>query len=168
MSIFGKSRGPWSAGQISQAMELYAVTDRAWLGDRTLSQCVAETPKGGATFIQLREKYALHDEMVRLCHEIMPLCKQAGVPFVVDDDVDLAREVRADGVHVGQSDEACAEARARLGEDAIIGVSASTLEEAVAAEKAGADQRRCAAYHLRRPESHLQGGIHSRCGHWRP
>ncbi|MDY2777139.1 MAG: bifunctional hydroxymethylpyrimidine kinase/phosphomethylpyrimidine kinase [Collinsella sp.] len=133
------ARGRWSAQDIREGMRLYGVTDRTWLGDRDLADVVADALAGGATFIQLREKHARPDEIRSLARRLMPICRAAGVPFVIDDEVELAREVGADGVHVGQSDIACAEARRILGPDAIIGVSAQTVEEARAAEAAGAD-----------------------------
>lgn len=132
-------RGRWNAQDIRTHMRLYAVTDRAWLNGRTLPELVADAIAGGATFIQLREKHATHDEIVALARELMPICHAAGVPFVIDDAVEIAREVGADGVHVGQSDTACADARRLLGDGAIIGVSVQTVEEARAAQAAGAD-----------------------------
>lgn len=133
------ARGRWSAEQIRSSMLLYAVTDRAWLRGRELRDCVRDAIAGGATFVQLREKHAGHDEVLSLARELKAVCAEAGVPFVIDDDVELAAEVGADGVHVGQSDMACAAARRVLGEDAIVGVSAQTVEEALDAEAAGAD-----------------------------
>ncbi|NJE81164.1 thiamine phosphate synthase [Olsenella sp. SW781] len=120
-------------------MLLYAVTDRAWLDGRTLAGCVREAIAGGATFVQLREKDLTTEEIVAEAAEIIPVCRAAGVPFVIDDDVEAARRSGADGVHVGQSDTACAEARSVLGPEAIVGVSAQTVEEALAAQAAGAD-----------------------------
>ena len=120
-------------------MLLYAVTDRAWLGGRTLAECVKQAIEGGATFVQLREKNAPREDVVALARELLDVCREAHVPFVIDDDVDIAIEVGADGVHVGQDDMACAQARAVLGPDAIVGVSAQTLEQALAAQTAGAD-----------------------------
>lgn len=134
-----EQRGAWTPEAIRAAMRLYAVTDRAWLGDRTLAQCVAHVIDGGATFVQLREKDAPREEVVALARELLALCREAGVPFVVDDDVSVALEVGADGVHVGQEDMACEAAREALGPDAIIGVSAQTVEQALAAQAAGAD-----------------------------
>ncbi len=132
-------RGAWTPEAIRASMLVYAVTDRAWLGKRTLAECVQQTLDGGATFIQLREKAITHEETVRLARELVPLCQAAGVPFVIDDDVEAARESGADGVHVGQSDAACVDARAALGEDAIIGVSVETVEQARKAQADGAD-----------------------------
>lgn len=132
-------RGPWTPEDIRRGMLLYAVTDSAWLHGRTLASCVREALAGGATFVQLREKHMTTDELVEEAKTILPICREARVPFLIDDDVEAARLVGADGVHVGQSDTACAEARRILGPDAIVGVSAQTVEQAVAAEQAGAD-----------------------------
>lgn len=132
-------RGPWTPADIRRGMLLYAVTDSAWLHGRTLASCVREALAGGATFVQLREKHMTTDELVKEARTILPICREARVPFLIDDDVEAARLVGADGVHVGQSDTACAEARRILGPDAIVGVSAQTVEQAVAAEQAGAD-----------------------------
>lgn len=132
-------RGPWTPEDIRRGMLLYAVTDSAWLHGRTLASCVREALAGGATFVQLREKHMSTDELVEEARTILPICREARVPFLIDDDVEAARLVGADGVHVGQSDTACAEARRILGPDAIVGVSAQTVEQAVAAEQAGAD-----------------------------
>lgn len=132
-------RGPWTPADIRRGMLLYAVTDSAWLRGRTLASCVREALAGGATFVQLREKHMSTDELVEEAKTILPICREARVPFLIDDDVEATRIVGADGVHVGQSDTACAEARRILGPDAIVGVSAQTVEQAVAAERAGAD-----------------------------
>ena len=132
-------RGLWTPADIRHGMLLYAVTDSAWLHGRTLASCVREALAGGATFVQLREKHMSTDELVEEARTILPICREARVPFLIDDDVEAARLVGADGVHVGQSDTACAEARRILGPDAIVGVSAQTVEQAVAAEQAGAD-----------------------------
>ncbi|MBQ9041774.1 MAG: thiamine phosphate synthase [Eggerthellaceae bacterium] len=124
---------------LKDAMLLYAVTDRAWLNGRNLADCVRQAIEGGATFVQLREKDAPRDEIVALGKELAAICKQAGVPFVIDDEVDIAIEVDADGVHVGQDDMACSQARAQLGPGKIVGVSAQTVEQALKAQADGAD-----------------------------
>lgn len=129
----------YSSEQLRRAMRLYAVTDRAWLDGRTLPACVAQAVAGGATFVQLREKSASFEEKVALAQAILPICSAARVPFVIDDDVDVALACGADGVHVGQSDTACADARTVLGQGRIVGVSAQTVEQALAAQAAGAD-----------------------------
>lgn len=117
---------------------LYAVTDRTWLAGRTLADCVRDAIEGGATFVQLREKHASEQEFLELAWQLKPLCKEAGVPFVINDNVDVALAVDADGVHVGQDDIACEKARRLLGPDKIVGVSAQTLEQAFAAQATGA------------------------------
>ena len=118
---------------------LYAVTDRHWLGEKTLREVVEESLQGGATFIQLREKHLDHAAFLQEAKEIKALCRQYGVPFVIDDDVDLALEVDADGVHVGQSDMEAGNVREKLGPDKIVGVSARTVEQALLAQQRGAD-----------------------------
>lgn len=129
----------WSGEEIRLAMELYAVTDRTWLRGRSLAACVQEAIAGGVTFVQLREKDAPREEVVALGRMLAALCREADIPFVVNDDVDVALAVGADGVHVGQSDVACTDARAALGPNKIVGVSAQTLDQALAAQAAGAD-----------------------------
>ena len=118
---------------------LYAVTDRHWLNGRTLYEVVKESLDGGATFIQLREKTLDEETFLHEAKELQKLCKEYKVPFVINDNVDIALEMDADGVHVGQSDMEAGDVRAKLGPDKIIGVSAGTVEEAILAEKRGAD-----------------------------
>ena len=118
---------------------LYAVTDRAWLGDKTLSWQVEESLKGGATMIQLREKHLDHEHFLKEAKEIKELCRKYQVPFLINDDVDLAVEVDADGVHVGQHDMEAGEVRKQIGPNRILGVSAQTVEQALLAQQAGAD-----------------------------
>lgn len=120
-------------------MLLYAVTDRAWLNGRNLEDDVEEALKAGVTFVQLREKHASYDEMVDLAKKIKALTDRYNVPFVIDDNIEVAKAVDADGVHIGQSDTEAKKARQMLGNDKIIGVSASNVKEAVEAEKNGAD-----------------------------
>ena len=118
---------------------LYAVTDRFWLGEQTLYEQVEEALRGGATFVQLREK-ALDDEaFLAEALEIQALCKKYNVPFVINDNVEIARKINADGVHVGQSDMEAGNVRAILGDNKILGVSAQTVEQALLAEARGAD-----------------------------
>ena len=122
-----------------KSMLLYAVTDRSWLGEQTLAMRVEETLIGGTTFVQLREKnldYALFSEEAK---EMKALCGKYHVPFVINDNVEIAIESDADGVHIGQSDKKISDVRAALGEDKIIGVSAQTVEQAILAQQEGAD-----------------------------
>ena len=118
---------------------LYAVTDRSWLNGQTLCEQVEQALKGGVTFLQLREKELDDQEFFFLFQVIQKLCKKHQVPFLINDNVALAAKIGADGVHVGQSDMAAGEARAKLGPDRIIGVSARTVEEALEAQRQGAD-----------------------------
>ena len=120
------------------AMLLYAVTDSTWLNGRKLVDDVEDVLKAGATFIQLK-KNATYEETVALAREIKKLTDKYHVPFVIDDNVEAAKEVDADGVHIGQSDTEAKRARDILGENKIIGVSAGNLKEAIDAEKNGAD-----------------------------
>ena len=112
---------------------LYAVTDRHWLNGRTLVVVVGESLDGGVTMLQLREMF------LEEARALQALCRERHVPFIVNDNVDIARAMGADGVHVGQSDMEALDVRAKLGPDKIIGVSAHSVEEALLAEKHGAD-----------------------------
>ena len=118
---------------------LYAVTDRAWLNGETLYDQVEKAINGGVTFVQLREKELDKESFLNEALEIQKLCRTHNIPFVVNDNVEIAKEINADGVHVGQSDMRAANARDVLGKDKIIGVSVQTVEQAVLAEKQGAD-----------------------------
>ena len=122
-----------------ESLLLYAVTDRTWLGGQTLAQQVEAALRGGVTMVQLREKDLRGEELEQEAGEILALCRRYGVPLLINDDVELAARIGADGVHVGQDDMAAAEARALLGPDAIVGVTARTVDQALAAEAAGAD-----------------------------
>lgn len=130
---------------LARDLAVYAVTDSAWLAGRALEDVVAAAIRGGATFVQLREKTCTHEERCALARRVLAVCRAAGVPFVVDDDVACARAVGADGVHVGQSDESCRRARELLGPQAVVGVSAHTPAEALAAQADGADYLGCGA-----------------------
>lgn len=121
------------------SMWVYAVTDRGWLLHETLYQQVEKALKGGATFIQLREKNMDDDAFLAAALEIKELTDRYHVPFVINDNVDVAVRSGADGVHVGQSDMEAGDVRRLLGSDRIIGVSAHNVAEALAAEKSGAD-----------------------------
>lgn len=122
-----------------KSMLLYAVTDRAWIGEKTLYMQVEEALKGGATCIQLREKDLDEEAFLKEAIEMKKLCKKFDVPFIIDDNVDVAVKCGADGIHVGQHDLQAAEVRKMIGKDMILGVSAQTVEQAVLAEKNGAD-----------------------------
>lgn len=118
---------------------LYAVTDRSWLNGKALREQVEEALIGGASFIQLREKTLDEESFIKEAIEIKELCRKYGVPFVINDNVEIARKIDADGVHVGQSDMQACDVRSVLGSNKILGVSAQTVEQAIDAEKNGAD-----------------------------
>jgi thiamine-phosphate pyrophosphorylase len=126
--------------EIRKAMLLYAVTDQMWLKDgETLGDVVEAVLQNGATFLQIREKDLAQDAFEAEAERLKTLCAQQGVPFVVNDSVEIALKIDADGVHVGQSDIKGRDIRAIIGPDKILGISAGTVDEAMAAEKAGAD-----------------------------
>ena len=120
-------------------MPLYAVTDRAWLRGRTLIEQAEEALRGGATCLQLREKELDDGSFLREAQELKTLCGQYHVPLIVNDNVEIAMECGADGVHIGQHDAAASEVRQKIGPDMLLGVSAQTVEQAVKAEQDGAD-----------------------------
>ena len=118
---------------------LYGVTDRSWLNGKSLYSQVEGALKGGVTFLQLREKELDQEHFLREAVEIRGLCRKYQVPFIINDNVEIALEMNADGVHVGQSDMEAGKVREELGPDKIIGVSARTVEQALLAEQRGAD-----------------------------
>lgn len=120
-------------------MLLYAVTDRAWVGTKSLYEQVEEALKNGVTCVQLREKELDEEAFLQEAVEIGALCRRYQVPFIVNDNVEIAVKCGADGVHIGQEDMVAADVRKRVGKDMIIGVSAHTVEEAKEAVKNGAD-----------------------------
>lgn len=119
-------------------LTLYAVTDRTWLHGRTLGEVVEQVILGGATMVQLREKDKTPDEILASAREIVPICKKYGVPFIMNDSIELARAAGADGVHLGQSDVPGDNVRELAG-DLILGLSANTIESAKRAQALGAD-----------------------------
>jgi thiamine-phosphate pyrophosphorylase len=120
-------------------LSLYVITDRGIGHDRPLEDIVAAAIRGGATMIQYREKTMPVRQMVEVGRRLKAITEPAGVTFIVDDRVDVALAVDADGVHVGPDDLAVADARRLLGPDRIVGASAGTVAEAVRAEADGAD-----------------------------
>lgn len=122
-----------------ESLLLYAVTDRAWLRGRSLKSQVEAALDGGATFVQLREKTLDRDTFLAEAREIGALCRSRHVPFVINDEVEIAAASGADGVHVGQDDMAAGTVRALIGPEKILGVSAHSVQEALRAESMGAD-----------------------------
>lgn len=118
---------------------LYAVTDRRWANKQSLKEQIELSLKGGVTFLQLREKNLSEEEFLKEAKEIKALAKEYKVPFIINDNVDVAMKVDADGVHVGQGDRDAKEVRKIIGKNKILGVSAQTIKQAIKAEKDGAD-----------------------------
>lgn len=122
-----------------EQLKLYAVTDRSWLFGETLFEQVEKALKGGVTLVQIREKNLTEDAFEKEARELLQLCHHYHVPLIINDNVMLAKKINADGVHIGQSDMELKNAREILGSDKIIGVTAKTIEQAKAAQAAGAD-----------------------------
>lgn len=121
---------------------VYAVTDRAWIGKMSLCEQVEAALKGGATMVQMREKSLTNDTVQDYLEEarsLRALTERYKVPLIIDDNIKLALLCGADGVHVGQNDMDAAQARALLGSDKILGVTAKTVEQALKAQEQGAD-----------------------------
>ena len=122
-----------------KTMLLYAVPDRMWTGKQTLYEQVEDALRGGVTCVQLREKELDEDAFLKEAIEIKELCHKYQVPFFVNDNVEIAIQCGADGIHVGQEDMAAGAVRALVGDRMMIGVSVHTVEEAIEAVKNGAD-----------------------------
>lgn len=120
-------------------LRLYAVTDRSWVGKQSLYEQVEDALKGGVTCVQLREKTLDEDHFLKEAREILQLCRRYGVPFLINDNLEVAIACGADGVHVGQDDLPVTEVRRRVGDGMIVGVSAHNVEEARRAMDGGAD-----------------------------
>ncbi len=120
-------------------LTLYLVTDRRWLGRRSLEEDVEEALLGGATLVQIREKEISSRAYLELARKVKAVTDRYGVPLIVNDRIDIAMAVDAGGVHVGPDDLPVSVARRLLGPDKIVGASASSLEEALALQAQGAD-----------------------------
>ena len=125
--------------RLADSLLLYAVTDRHWLDGRTIDEVVRESLEGGVTFLQLREKELDDETFFEEAVRIKKMAREYNVPFVINDNVDIAVKMDADGVHVGQSDMQADDVRALIGPDKILGVSAQTVEQALMAQEKGAD-----------------------------
>ena len=122
-----------------KAMQLYVVTDRSWLDGRSLEDQVEEIAASGATFLQLREKHLSEEAFLKEALKIKEIAARHSIPFVINDNIEVALRADADGVHVGQSDMQAKDVRRLIGEEKILGGSANTVEQAVKAQKSGAD-----------------------------
>ncbi|MDO5044656.1 MAG: thiamine phosphate synthase [Coriobacteriia bacterium] len=125
--------------RLRSSLLLYAVSDSQWLKvDETLYDAIEQAIRGGVSFVQVREKHMDTDDLIELAKPLVSLCDQHKVPFVINDDIRAAKKLGV-GVHIGQDDASLKEARELLGDDAIIGVSVQTLEQAQEAQASGAD-----------------------------
>lgn len=118
---------------------LYAVTDQSWVGRQTLPEQIEAALQGGVTMVQLREKNLDEDSFLAEAIQVRELCHQYQVPLIINDNIHVALKSGADGIHVGIEDTPVAEIRQRVPADFIIGATCKTVEQAQAAEKAGAD-----------------------------
>ncbi|MGX8832644.1 thiamine phosphate synthase [Amedibacillus sp. YH-ame6] len=125
--------------KLKKHLELYLVSDRFWLAGRELQSDIEKAIEGGVSFVQIREKELPSEEFIEEAKKIKELCERHEIPFVVNDSVEVAKAVDADGIHVGQGDMPAIEVRKILGEDKIVGVSAQSVEDALRAQEEGAD-----------------------------
>lgn len=121
-----------------EQLNLYLVTDRHWLANRTLEDDVEKAILGGVTMVQLREKNIDNDSFIELAKKVKQVCNKYKVPFIINDNLEVALAVDSDGIHIGQDDLPASLVRQKIGPDKILGVSAHNLDEAIAAKKAGA------------------------------
>lgn len=140
MNCNNVKKDPNSRAKFSPAsLLLYGITERAYLNGRTLESAVEESLRGGVTCLQLRDKKLTDDELLPDALCLQKLCKKYDIPFIINDRISLAAKIDADGVHVGQSDTKASDVRKLIGSDKIMGVSAQNVEQALEAQKAGAD-----------------------------
>lgn len=123
---------------IKEQLNLYLVTDRHWLANRDLEDDVEKAILGGVTMVQLREKNIDNDSFIELAKKVKQVCNKYKVPFIINDNLEVALAVDSDGIHIGQDDLPASLVRQKIGPDKILGVSAHNLDEAIAAKKAGA------------------------------
>lgn len=123
---------------IKEQLNLYLVTDRHWLANRDLEDDVEKAILGGVTMVQLREKNIDNDSFIELAKKVKQVCNKYKIPFIINDNLEVALAVDSDGIHIGQDDLPASLVRQKIGPDKILGVSAHNLDEAIAAKKAGA------------------------------
>ncbi len=121
-----------------EQLNLYLVTDRHWLANRNLEDDVEKAILGGVTMVQLREKNIDNDSFIELAKKVKQVCNKYKVPFIINDNLEVALAVDSDGIHIGQDDLPASLVRQKIGPNKILGVSAHNLDEAIAAKKAGA------------------------------
>ena len=118
---------------------LYLVTDRKLLGDRDLCKTIEDAIKGGVTLVQLREKNTTTNGFINIATNVKKITNKYNIPLIINDRIDVALAIDADGVHVGPDDMSINMARKLLGQDKIIGASTNCVKEALEAESQGAD-----------------------------
>ena len=138
MSLVRKLYRTWDEADVRNACKLCLTTHTSWLNGRSLHTCVAEALVGGATMVEFRLKHIDEHEIAREARNIIPLCRVANVPFIVDDNIEVAKVSGADGVHLWELGLSCDEVRKEFGRDAIVGISVNNVEEAKLAEEQGA------------------------------
>lgn len=124
---------------LKKSLRFYAVTDTAWVGKLTFYQQIEAALRGGITMLQLREKHLPDDEFLHRAVDIKQMTAQYNIPLIINDNLQVAINSNADGLHIGQNDIPATKARAAIGPDKILGVSAQTVQQALAAERDGAD-----------------------------
>ena len=120
-------------------IQLYVIADKEICGNRDIEEVVSRSIDGGAEMIQYRDKESDDNLFLKTASKLQAICKVRNIPFIVNDRVEIAIKIYADGVHVGQEDIPLVEARRKLGPDKIIGVSATSIQQAMKAEEEGAD-----------------------------
>ena len=123
---------------LEEYLKLYAITDRKWAVKKSFLEQVEEVLWGGATILQLREKHLLFDDFLKEAKEVKKLCQKYGVPLIINDNLAIAQEVKAEGIHVGSNDESVSALRKKTGNGFIIGATAKNLAQATKAAQEGA------------------------------
>lgn len=121
-----------------EQLNLYLVTDRHWLANRNLEDDVEKAILGGITMVQLREKNLDNESFIKLAKKVKQVCHKYKVPFIINDNLEVALAVDSDGIHIGQDDLPANLVRQKIGPNKILGVSVHNLDEAIAAKNAGA------------------------------
>lgn len=120
-------------------LELYLVSDRSWLNGRLLEDDIEQAIQGGVTIVQLREKDLNEQDFIEVAKKIKTLCSKYQIPFIINDNLNVALAIDSDGIHIGQDDLPVSLVREKIGPDKILGVSVHNLDEALKAKEQGAD-----------------------------
>ncbi|WP_278626786.1 thiamine phosphate synthase [Thomasclavelia cocleata] len=122
-----------------EMLKLYLVTDRKWLNGRKLTDDLEKAILGGVTTIQLREKNLSNEEFISIAKEVKKVCQNYHIPFIINDNLEVALAINSDGIHIGQNDIPASIVRKQIGPNKILGVSVHNLKEAFQAKIDGAD-----------------------------